>query len=280
MSTPEKVTISTIDRIADTGEPVTMLTAYDAPTARAVDDSGVHVVLVGDTAASNHHGYDSTLPLTLEEALSNTAAVVRGVERALVVGDMPFASYGHDVAESVKNAQRFLDDAGADAVKFETAPDGGITIDIADRLTTLGVPVVGHLGLTPQRTNQLGGPKIQGRDGPDTAFADTLVDTAQDLEAAGAFAIVLEGVAEALAKRITDAVDVPTIGIGAGRYTDGQVLVTTDVLGVQPSGYKLSKQYANLDGEMREALSSFIDDVESGAFPAREHVYEPLNDDN
>ena len=163
-------------------------------------------------------------------------------------------------------------------MKLETAPDGGVTVEIVDRLTTLGVPVQGHLGLTPQRMGAIGGPRIQGREGPDSAFADSLVETARDLEAAGAFSIVLEVTTEAVAERITDAVDVPTIGIGAGRYTDGQVLVITDLLGLDPSGFRLSKRYADLDAVVTDAVAAFAADVETGDFPARKHVYEPIDD--
>lgn len=270
------VTVRDVKRSYESGEPLAMLTAYDAPTARLVDDGGVDLILVGDSAGHNHMGYEDTLPVTLDEAVGNAAAVVRGTERALVVADLPFMSYGPDVDRSVRAAGRFLKEAGADAVKLETAPGGETTVEIVDRCTELGIPVQGHLGLTPQRTNEIGGPVIQGREGPDSELADELVATAKRLVDAGIFSLVLEGVTEGVARRITDAVDVPTLGIGAGRYTDGQVLVTNDVIGLGPSGYALAKQYADVDSVVREAVEAFVAEVTAGDFPARENVYEPV----
>ncbi|RQG94058.1 3-methyl-2-oxobutanoate hydroxymethyltransferase [Natrarchaeobius chitinivorans] len=260
-------------------EPLTMLTAYDAPIARQVDSGGVDMILVGDSAGDNHLGYDDTLPVTLEESLSNTAAVDRAVEEAMVIGDMPFLSYGTSIEESVTNAGRFMKEAGADAVKLETAPYGETTIEIVSRLTELGMPVVGHIGLTPQRMNQIGGGYVQGRGDGSSATVDALVETAKQLEAAGAFAIILEAVTEETGKEVTDAVDVPTIGIGAGRYVDGQVLVITDVLGLSQKSYKLSRQYADLNSIVREAVESYVDDVRSGAFPASEEVFDVIDDE-
>jgi 3-methyl-2-oxobutanoate hydroxymethyltransferase len=263
----------------ENGEPLTMLTAYDAPIARQVDAGGVDLILVGDSAGDNHLGYDDTLPLTLEEALSNTAAVDRAVEDAMVVADLPFLTYGTSMAESVENAGRFIKEAGADAVKLETAPYGETTIDIVDRLTELGMPVMGHVGLTPQRMNQIGGAYVQGRGHDTSTTSDALVETAQRLEGAGVFSIVLETVTEDTARRVTDAVDVPTIGIGAGRYVDGQVLVTNDVLGLSGESFRLSKQYADLDATIRDAVERYVDDVESGSFPARENVFDPVDEE-
>lgn len=214
------------------GEPLTMLTAYDVPMARQVDRGGVDMILVGDTAAHNHLGFDDTIPVTMEEALSNTAAVDRAVDEAMVIGDMPFGSYGQSMETSVNNAIRFLKESGADAVKLETAPPGDTTIEIIDRLTELGIPVQGHVGLTPQRMNQIGGRYVQGRNHSSSAALDALVDTAKQWEDAGGFAVVLETVTEETGKAVTEAVDVLTIGIGAGRHVDGQVLVVTDVLGL------------------------------------------------
>lgn len=273
-----RVSLRDLESKYDAGEPLTMLTAYDAPIARLVDDGGVDMILVGDSAGHNHLGYGDTIPVTLEESLSNTAAVVRGTERAMVIGDLPFLSYGTSMAESVENAGRFMKEAGADAVKLETAPGGETTIEIVDRLTELGIPVQGHVGLTPQRMNELGGPVIQGREGSDSAFADELVETARRLEAAGIFSLVVEGTTEGVAKRITEAVDVPTIGIGAGRYVDGQVLVLNDVIGLDPAGFKLSKQYADVDSVIRDAVESYVQDVESGEFPTSENAYEPVDE--
>lgn len=259
-------------------ERLTMLTAYDAPTARQVDAGGVDMILVGDSAGDNHLGYDDTRPLTLDEALSNTAAVDRVVTDAMVIGDMPFMSYGASMAESVKNAGRFLKEADADAVKVETAPQGQTTIELIERLTELGIPVQGHIGFTPQREGQIGGAYVQGRDTDRSAAVDALLETAEALEAAGVFSLVLETVTEETGKVVTDAVDVPTIGIGAGRHVDGQVLVINDVLGFGGQPYTLSKQYADLDGVVREAVESYVEDVSAGEFPAEEHVFDPLDE--
>jgi 3-methyl-2-oxobutanoate hydroxymethyltransferase len=238
------------------------------------------MILVGDSAGDNHLGYDDTLPVTLDEALSNTAAVVRGTEDAFVVADLPFLSYGTSMAESVENAGRFLKEAGADAVKLETAPYGETTIEIVDRLTELGIPVQGHVGLTPQRRNQIGGSYVQGRDTDTSTTEEALLETAQRLEDAGAFSIVLETVSEGVARRVTDAVDVPTIGIGAGRYVDGQVLVVSDVIGLGGESYSLSKQYADVDTEIREAVAQYVSEVESGDFPTRENAFDPIDEED
>lgn len=258
------------------GESLTMLTAYDAPIARQVDRGGVDMILVGDTAGDNHLGYDDTIPVTIEEALSNTAAVDRAVEDAMVIGDMPFGSYGQSMETSVDNAIRFMKEGGADAVKLETAPHGDTTIEIIDRLTELGVPVQGHIGLTPQRMNQIGGGYVQGRDHSSSAAIDALVETAERLEEAGVFAVVLETVTEETGKAVTEAVDVPTIGIGAGRHVDGQVLVITDLLGLGAESFKLSKEYASLDSIISDAVGRYVSEVENGEFPAEENVYDPI----
>lgn len=272
-----RLSVADVHRKYADGEPLTMLTAYDAPIARLVDEAGVDLILVGDSAGDNHLGYDDTLPVTVEEALSNTAAVDRAVEEAMVIADLPFGSYGGSIAGSVETATRFLKEAGADAVKLETAPRGEVTVDVVDRLTELGVPVMGHVGLTPQRMRQIGGGYVQGRDHAQSTTVEALVETAERLAAAGAFSIVLETVTEETGRQVTEAVDVPTIGIGAGREVDGQVLVITDVLGMGES-YSLSKQYADLDTLIREAVSEYVADVESGAFPARDHVFDPVDD--
>jgi 3-methyl-2-oxobutanoate hydroxymethyltransferase len=260
------------------GETLSMLTAYDAPMARRVDRGGVDMILVGDSAGDNHLGYDDTIPVTLEEALSNTAAVDRAVEDAMVIGDMPFGTYGQSMERSVDNAVRFMKEAGADAVKLETAPHGETTIEIIDRLTELGVPVQGHIGLTPQRMNQIGGGYVQGRNHSSSAAVDALVETAEQLVDAGVFAVVLEAVTEETGKAVTEAIDVPTIGIGAGRYVDGQVLVLTDMLGLGGESFKLSKQYADLDSVIGDAVESYVSEVESGAFPAEENVFDPIDE--
>jgi len=274
-----RTTIPDLYETYEDGVPLTMLTAYDAPVARQVDAAGVDMILVGDSAGDNHLGYDDTLPVTLEEALSNTAAVVRGTEDAFVIADLPFLSYGTSMAESIENAGRFLKEAGADAVKLETAPYGETTIEIVDRLTELGIPVQGHVGLTPQRKNEIGGAYVQGRDTDTSTTGDALLETAKRLADAGAFSIVLETVSEGVAKAVTEAVDVPTIGIGSGRYVDGQVLVINDVIGLGGESYSLSKQYADLDGEIRNAVGQYVDEVESGDFPTRANAFDPIDDE-
>ena len=277
MSMP-RASITDLHEKYQEGTPLTMLTAYDAPIAERVDNGGVDMILVGDTAGDNHLGHDSTIPLTLEEALSNTAAVDRVVENAMVIGDMPFGSYGQSMETSVENSVRFMKEAGADAVKLETAPHGEATIEIIDRLTELGIPVMGHIGLTPQRMNQIGGGYIQGRDHSSSAAIDALVKTAKRLEEAGVFGVVLETVTEETGKAVTDAIDVPTVGIGAGRHVDGQVLVITDLLGLSGEAFSLSKQYADLDSTIHDAVSAYVEEVENREFPAEDHVYDPLDE--
>jgi 3-methyl-2-oxobutanoate hydroxymethyltransferase len=272
-------TVRALEQKYRDGEPLTLVTAYDAPMARLVDAAGADMILVGDSAGDNHLGYDDTLPLTLDEALSNTGAVVRGTDEALVVADLPFMTYGASLEQSVENAGRFVKEEGADAVKLETAPGGETTIAIVERLTELGIPVQGHVGLTPQRMNEMGGPMIQGRDGPDSEEADELVATAQRLEDAGVFSLVVEGTTEGVAKRITEAVDVPTIGIGAGRYVDGQAQVLNDVIGLGASDFKLSEQYAEVDEVIEEAVGQLVEDVKDREFPARENTYEPIDEE-
>ena len=275
---PERTSVRDIYRKYENDEPLTMLTAYDAPIAAQVDAGGVDMILVGDSAGDNHLGYDDTLPVTMEEALSNTAAVDRATENAMVIGDLPFLSYGASMEQSVNNAGRFMKEAGADAVKLETAPHGDTTIEIIERLTELGIPTMGHIGFTPQRMHQIGGAYIQGRGHTSSAALDALVETAERLEDAGVFTIVLETITEEAGKAVTESVDVPTIGIGAGRHVDGQVLVTTDVLGLGGEAFKLSKQYADIDSKIRSAVETYVSEVENGEFPAEENVYDPLDE--
>jgi 3-methyl-2-oxobutanoate hydroxymethyltransferase len=273
-----RTSVSDIRDKCEDGEQLTMLTAYDAPIAAQVDAGGVDMILVGDSAGDNHLGYEDTLPVTLEEALSNTSAVDRAVDDAMVIADLPFGTYGASMEQSVENATRFMKEAGADAVKLETAPDGETTVGIIDRLTELGVPVMGHIGFTPQRMHQIGGPYIQGRGHTSSAHVDALVETAEDLADAGVFAVVLETVTEETGKQVTDALDIPTIGIGAGRHVDGQVLVITDMLGLGGESFKLSKQYADLDARITDAVSEYVTDVTEGDFPAEENVYDPVDE--
>ena len=247
--------------------PITMLTAYDAPTARIVDEAGIDVILVGDSMGNAVLGMDSTLPVTVDEMLSHTAAVARGAEEALIVADMPFLSYGTSEAESIRQCGRMLKEADADAVKLESGPH---TVDLTDRLTDLGIPVMAHLGLTPQHVNQLGG---YGRQGTTEETANRILELAREHERAGAFSLVLEHVPANVAERITEAIDIPTIGIGAGPDTDGQVLVITDVFGLERESPSFSKQFGEVGAEMESAVEDFRAAVDGGDFPAEEHYH-------
>lgn len=264
----EKITTATIKQKKAEGRPITMLTAYDYPMAKILDESGIDVVLVGDSLGNVMLGYDSTIPVTMEEMIHHTKAVRRGVERAMVVTDMPFLSYEASEKEAVRNAGRFLKEAGAQGVKLE----GGAEIAAAVRkMVQAGIPVVGHLGLTPQSIYQLGGFKVQGKD---EAVAKKMIADAKALEEAGAFAIVLECVPSPLAKIITESVGVATIGIGAGPHCDGQVLVIHDILGLYPRFTpKFVKQYADLYGQAAAAVKQYKEEVEARAFPAPEHCF-------
>lgn len=254
----------------DGDEPITMLTAYDTPTARIVDEAGIDIVLVGDSMGNAVLGYDSTLPVTVDEMASHTGAVARGVEDALVITDLPFLSYGASESETIQNAGRMLKEAGAEAVKLESGPH---TVDVTRRLVNLGIPVQAHLGLTPQHVNRLG----LERQGTDSEAAAEMLSLAEEHEAAGAFSLVLEHVPANLARRITDALDIPTIGIGAGPHTDGQVLVVTDVLGLSDSQPPFAEKFGDVKGEMERAVTAYREQVESGEFPAEEHSH--LEDD-
>lgn len=252
---------------AKTGEePITMLTAYDAPTAAACDRAGVDIVLVGDSVGNAALGYDSTLPVTVEEVASRTGAVGRGTENALVVADLPFLSFGVSEAESVRNAGRMIKEAGAHAVKIESGPH---TVSLTERCADLGIPVMGHLGLTPQHVNQLG----YARQGTDAEAAQQLLELARDHERAGAFSLVLEHVPANLAAVVTDALDIPTIGIGAGPETDGQVLVVNDALGLTERLPPFAEAFGDVRDEMDRAVEGFVEAVEDGSFPAEEHSH-------
>lgn len=260
------ITVRDLRAFKERGERFVMLTAYDFPTARILDEAGVPVILVGDSLAQNVLGYETTLPVTMEEMLHHTRAVARGAKSALVVGDMPFLSYQTSVEEGIRNAGRFLKEAGAHAVKLE-----GPVFDLAGALVERGIPVMGHLGLTPQSVHAMGGYRVQGRSEED---ARRLLDQAQSLDKTGIFSLVLEGIPAALASQITEAVSVPTIGIGAGAHCDGQVLVLTDLLGLGFGKYpKFAKPYADLRAVISGAVSKFRDEVASGAFPDEAHSY-------
>ena len=252
---------------------ITCLTAYDYPTARLVDEAGVDVVLVGDSLAMVMLGHDSTLPLTLDEALHHTKAVRRGVARALVVADMPYGSYHGDIGESLRNAMRFVKEAGAEAVKIE---GGERRLELIARLTEAEIPVMGHIGLTPQSVNALGGYRVQGKT-PNAA--EQVLRDARAVEAAGAFSIVLEAIPRELAAEITKAVRIPTIGIGAGPDCDGQVLVLHDLLGLTfQNPPKFARRYANVGEAILKAVREYCADVESGRFPTdAESYHAPAN---
>jgi 3-methyl-2-oxobutanoate hydroxymethyltransferase len=242
-----------------------MLTAYDFPTARILDEAGIPVLLVGDSVGNNVLGYPNTLPVTMEEMLHHTRAVVRGAKNALIVGDMPFLSYQPSIEEGVRNAGLFIK-AGAHAVKVE-----GAQVELTARLTELGIPVMGHVGLTPQFIHALGGYRVQGRT---EEAAIRLRQQAEALEKAGIFSLVLEGLPAPVGKAITEAVSVPTIGIGAGPHTDGQVLVVNDMLGLNDWVPKFVKTYVNLREEIDRAVRQFAAEVEAGTFPDQAHSYD------
>jgi 3-methyl-2-oxobutanoate hydroxymethyltransferase len=247
-------------------EPITMLTAYDAPTARLVDEAGIDMALVGDSVGNTRLGYDSTLPVTVDEIASHTAAVSRGVEDALVVADMPFLSFGADTDDAIENCGRMMKEAGANAIKLESGPH---TVELTRTLTDLGIPVQAHLGLTPQRENETG----LFRQGTDEESARRIVDLAREHESAGAFSLVLEHVPANLAGAITETLSIPTIGIGAGPECDGQVLVIDEVIGLSERTAPFSKRFGNVREEMEGAIEAYADAVESGKFPGEEHSH-------
>jgi 3-methyl-2-oxobutanoate hydroxymethyltransferase len=256
-----------------------MLTAYDFPTAQILDEAGIPVLLVGDSVANNVLGYETTLPVTMEEMLHHCRAVARGARNALIVGDMPFLSYHVSLEEGIRNAGRFLKEGGAHAVKLERAATEdlvtrglpSVAIELTEALTARGIPVMGHVGLTPQSVHAMGGYRVQGR-GEEAAAR--LLDDALALEKAGAFSVVLEGVPATLARQITESLTAPTIGIGAGPHCDGQVLVINDLLGLNAGTYpKFVKRYADLRGEITRAVTAFGEDVQAGRFPDEDHSY-------
>jgi 3-methyl-2-oxobutanoate hydroxymethyltransferase len=247
---------------------IVCLTAYDYPTARLLDEGGVDVILVGDSLGMVILGYESTLPVTIEEMLHHTRAVRRGAHRALVVSDMPYGSYHTDIAESLRNAMRFIKDGGAEAVKVE---GGERRLELIARLTEAEIPVMGHVGLTPQSVNALGGYHVQGKT-PDRA--EQLLRDARAVEAAGAFAIVLEAMPRELAAQITREARIPTIGIGAGPDCDGQILVLSDMLGLTfGQTPKFSRQYAELGETISGAVREYCEDVRNSAFPSDAESY-------
>lgn len=262
----QKVTTAIIREKKIKGAKIAVLTAYDYATAMVLDDAGVDITLVGDSLGMVVLGYESTLPVTMEEMLHHTKAVRRGTKRALLVADMPFLSYQVSETEAMHNAGRFLKEAGAEAVKLE---GGREVAGLIRKMTAAGIPVMGHLGLTPQSVLQFGGYKVQGRE---EAAANRILEDAQIVEEAGAFAVVLECVPAALAGRITQALSIPTIGIGAGAACDGQVLVINDILGMfERFTPKFVKKYCDLNAQMKNFVGQYIDEVRGGQFPGKEH---------
>ncbi|HET7571977.1 MAG TPA: 3-methyl-2-oxobutanoate hydroxymethyltransferase [Gaiellaceae bacterium] len=266
--TAGKLPLPELGEMKRRGDRIVMVTAYDAPSGRLADAAGVDVILVGDSSGMVVHGRESTVPVSLEEIVFMTQWVTRGAKRPLVVADMPFGSYEESDEQAVRNAVRLVKEGGADAVKLER---GGTTVARARAIVGAGIPVMGHVGLTPQTATVLGGFKAQGRTAERAA---QLVADALELQAAGCFAIVLEAVPPAVAEAATRALAVPTIGIGAGAGCDGQVLVWHDMLGFyEGRAPRFVKRYADLGGAIREALEAYADEVRSGAFPEEQHTY-------
>ncbi len=266
---PAAVTTTQLALMKQKGVKIAALTAYDAPTAALVNEAGADVVLVGDSVGMVKLGYENTIPVTLEEILHHVKAVKRGNSRALLVADMPYLSYEVDLKEAVRNAGRLVKEGGAQAVKLE----GGLEIaPVIKELLKINVPVMAHLGLTPQAVHRLGGFKVQGRKPQD---AEKMLTDAKILEGAGAFAVVLECIPSALAREITRKLSIPTIGIGAGPHCDGQVLVSDDVWGLgEGAPLKFVKRYADLRPVMLKAAAAYCREVKDGAFPAAEHAFE------
>jgi 3-methyl-2-oxobutanoate hydroxymethyltransferase len=268
MTDMQRLTLADLAEMVQQGRRIAMVTAYDASSARLADQAGLDVVLVGDSAAMTILGHDSTLPVTMDEMVMLTRAVTRAVRRALVVADMPFGAYQPGEDEAVRNAIRFVKDAGADAVKLEGA---GRTLTRISAILDAGIPVVGHVGLTPQSASLSGSYKARGRT---AAEARRIFDEARALERAGCFAVVLEAIPAPIAARITDVLKVPTIGIGAGPACDGQVLVWHDLLGLTTGHVpRFVKEYADLKGTILEALQTYVSDVRGATFPGASHTY-------
>jgi 3-methyl-2-oxobutanoate hydroxymethyltransferase len=264
---PRRVTVRDIATAKANGEKWPMLTTYDALTAGIFDEAGIPVLLVGDSAGNVVFGYDTTIPVTVDDLIPLTAAVVRGTKRAMVVADLPFGSYQASPRAALESAARFMKEAGAHAVKLE----GGLRVaHQVEELVGAGIPVMGHLGLTPQSVHAFGGFRVQGRG----EAGERLLHDAKALEAAGAFSVVLEGIPAELGARITQALHVPTIGIGAGAGCDAQVLVWQDMAGLSPRSPKFAKRYADLAAVLRDAVTEFAADVSSGAFPTEEYSYQ------
>ncbi len=263
-----RVTTRSFRRLKKNGKKIAVLTAYDFPTAKILDSAGIDCILVGDSAGTVVAGYENTLPITMDEMIFLTKAVTRGVSRALVIADMPFLSFQTSEADAIRNAGRFLKEAGAQAVKLE----GGSEIaPLILRMVDLGIPVMGHIGLTPQSVNKFGGYLVMGKTEKQKNY---LLQSARALQDAGCFSMVLEAVVPDVAKEITESVRIPTIGIGAGLHCDGQVLVISDMIGLfEEFRPKFVRAYADLAGIIRKAVTDYIDDVRNGRFPGERESY-------
>ena len=259
----KKVTIHTLHKMKQSGERITMLTAYDATFARLLDESHVDILLVGDSLGMVIQGQETTLPVTLDEIIYHTRAVVRGTRRAQVVGDMPFMSYQSGLDQAITNAGRLMKEGGCGAIKLE---GGAKHVELVGRLVSAGIPVMGHIGLTPQSFHQMSGFKIQGRE---QGQAEQLLQDARALESAGAYSLVLEGIPAEIAKTITETLNIPTIGIGAGADCDGQVLVIYDLLGMDDTFKpKFVRRYENFAMRIRTAVDAYVADIKEGDFPS------------
>ena len=264
----DKVTIHTLKKLKQAGQKICMVTAYDATFARILDDAGADVLLVGDSLGMVFQGNDSTLPVTMEQMIYHSKAVTRGARRAHVVGDLPFMSYQNSVEEAVRNAGRMVSEGNVGSVKLE---GGSEFAEVISRIVRASVPVMAHIGLTPQSVHKMGGYIVQGRD---EETARKLLDDAVSLEQAGCYALVMEGVPLDLAKTITARLSIPTIGIGAGKHCDGQVLVCYDLLGMNPDFKpKFVKRYANLYESMNGAAKTYFSEVREGSFPDEDHSF-------
>ncbi len=258
-----------IQLMKEKGQKIVMLTAYDAPTAKILSECGVDIILVGDSVGNSLLGYESTIPVTLEDVIHHCAAVKRGGPKSLIVGDMPFMSYKVSIEQALENCGRMLQQGGAEAVKIEGA---GRVLPTVEAIVDAGIPVMGHIGLTPQSIFELGGYRVQGRTADK---AELLVEQAKDLESAGAFSLVIELVPSETARLITEAVTIPTIGIGAGPHCDGQVLVLWDMLGLfEEFKPKFVKKYADIRSVIVKAVQEYSDDVRKGSFPDSNHSFE------
>lgn len=264
----QKVTIPSLKEMKEQGKKIRMVTAYDYPTGILVDKTDIELILVGDSLGMVVLGYDGTVPVTMDEMIHHCKATVRGAKNTLIVGDLPFGSYNMSISDAVYNATRMMKEGGADCIKLE----GGLTVvETVRAIVNGGIPVMAHIGLTPQTASALGGFKVQGKD---TAAAERMINEALKLEEAGAFAIVLEAIPAPLAEIITKKLTIPTIGIGAGVHCDGQVLVTHDLIGLFDRFVpKFVKQYANVSQDIVAAFNAYADEVATGKFPGPEHSF-------